>query len=178
MIPSAPLAQPDDVEWKRFGVPFLRYPRALVLVPTFPLTVSEQSDSELRNPPGPPLEGHPAAHKSAVPCAPPEMFHAGVGKRMDEVISGTLVKNCGIRGLDEVIKTLESKDLPAEKHRVLWLLHGSPPYRVLPHASGEQKGVMLVPREEWPNHRSIGMLVVCNRVQGEEAREQGCKGST
>ena len=59
----------------------------IALVSTFPWIVSEESGSEQRIPPGPPLEGHLVIHQSAVPCAPPEMFHAGIIKTMDEAIS-------------------------------------------------------------------------------------------
>ena len=126
-------------------------------------TVSEESNSEQRIPPGPSLEGHPATHENAVPCAPPEMRHAGVIKRMHEVISLTLVKNRGIRRSDMVMGALDSENLPAEKDRALRLLQGSPQYTV---ASGEETEVILVPSEDWPNHRSYGVLVACSRPQG------------
>ena len=57
---------------------------------------------------------------------------------MHEVICETLVKNSGIRGLGKVIKTLERKNLPAEKDRVLGLLLGSPQYNIHPQTSSEE----------------------------------------
>ena len=68
------------------------------------------------------LEGHPVIHENAAPCATPEMFQAGIVKRMDEVISLSLVKTCGVRRLDKVMQALERDNLPIETDRVLWLL--------------------------------------------------------
>ena len=75
---------------------------------------------------------------------------------MHEVISVTLVKNRGIRRSDMVMGALDSEYLLAEKDRALRLLQGSPQYTVLPPASGEETEVILVPSEDWPNHRSFG----------------------
>ena len=103
----------------------------------FPSTLSEESESKKRSAL---VEGHPVIHKSAVLGAPPEMFQAGIVKNRHEVVLESPVKNCGIRRLDRVIQALESKNLPVEKDHVLWLLQGTPQYRVFPHAAGEKDG--------------------------------------
>ena len=96
MIPSASPAQPYDVElttvreaifeilgvnWEAFTDVWQERSRIvctffpagsneeirIALMPKFPWTASEESDSEQRTPPGPPLVGHPAIHESAAP---------------------------------------------------------------------------------------------------------------
>ena len=58
----------------------------IALVPKFPRTVSEESESEQRIPQGPLLDGHPVVHESGVLCAL-ETFQAEMVKKMHEVIS-------------------------------------------------------------------------------------------
>ena len=67
---------------------------------------------------GPPLEGHPVIYESAVPCAPSGMFQAVIVKRMQKVISLSLVKNCGTRRSDKGMWVPESENVPTEKDRV------------------------------------------------------------
>ena len=47
----------------------------------------------------------------------------------------------------------------------LWLVQGSLQCKVLPHVALLEKKRM-VPRAEWPNRRSSGVLVACQRRQG------------
>ena len=135
--------------------------------------MSEEGGSERIISSGPPLEGHPVIHESAVPCASLEMFHAVILTRVREVISESLVKNRGIRRLDNVIQAFESKNLQAEEDCVLWLAQGSPQYKVRTRTSCEETEVILVPREEWLNLRSLGVPVACNRPQENGERVHG-----
>ena len=87
---------------------------------------SEESESEQRIPPGPPLEGHPVIHESAAFFALLVMFQAEIVMKMREVISESLDKNCQIRRVNKVIQAHVSNNLPAEKDHVVWLLQGNP----------------------------------------------------
>ena len=113
---------------------------------------------------GPPLEGHPVIYESAVPCAPSGMFQAGIVKRMQKVISLSLVKKLWNSALGQG-NVGPGKRECANGERPCLLLQGSPPYRVLPRAAGEETEVILVPREEWLDHHSFGVRVACNRAQ-------------
>ena len=53
-----------------------------------------------------------------------------------------------------------------EKDRALWLVQGSPQYQVLLRTSHEET-VILVPRKEWRDHHSFGVVVACHRPQGD-----------
>ena len=103
------------------------------------------------------MEGHSVIHEVVIPGALPEIFQAELVNIMHDVINSTLVKDNGIRCLDKVVEALESERLPAEKDRVLCLVQGSPRYRVF--TRGENMEVVLLPGEEWPNHRSFRVLV-------------------
>ena len=137
-----------------------------MLVPSFPVTVSEGGRKEI--PPGPPLEGHLVTHESGILGALPGMFQAWIVKRIHDVISWALVRNTGIRRLDKMLEeALESEKLPAEKDRAFWLVQGNAQYRVFPREMAEDMEVVLVPREEWPSHGFFGVLVVWSRSQGD-----------
>ena len=84
----------------------------IALVPTFQWTVSEVSNSEQGILPGPSLERHPAIHEIAVPCAPPEMFQAGIireNARGDLCLNGQELWNSSFG------QALGSDNLPAEE---------------------------------------------------------------
>ena len=60
--------------------------------------------------------------------------------------------------MGRVIRSLDAKNLAAEKDQVLWFLLGSPQYRVNP-IEGEEMEVFSIPRERWIEHRSFNFLV-------------------
>ena len=90
-----------------------------------------------------------------------DAMHAGTVKDMHEVISKLLVRNCGIQRLDIVIQAFASKTLPAEGDNLFWSLHGRS--TVWKHPGGMKWKLFLVPRGEWPCHRSFGVLVAWSR---------------
>ena len=69
---------------------------------------------------------------------------------MHEMISELLVTEREVLGVERVIRALESKNLPAENHHVLWLLEGSTQHPVFPHEGAEEMEIVLVSREERP----------------------------
>ena len=59
--------------------------------------------------PDPPTTGHPVIQATPVPCAPPYTNYVEIIKRMHVAIFETLFINCGILGLDKVIKALKTE---------------------------------------------------------------------
>ena len=81
-------------------------------------------------PPGQSLIGHPVEmHESAVLGAPPEHVQAETVKDMHELGTEWLIKERGVLGLHRASEPWISKNVPAQKDQVLWLLQGSPRYR-------------------------------------------------
>ena len=48
---------------------------------------------------------------------------------------------------------------------ILWLLQEHPQYKILSYGSSDEVEVLLVPRDEWPDHHSPRLLVACGRPQ-------------
>ena len=105
----------------------------------------------VQNPPGPPLERHSVKHESVILGTPLELFQAIV-QRMHRVINMALVRNSGIRCLDTVLVRFEEGKITSGKSLCLLVGH-----RIFPHER-EDMEVVIVPSEEWPNHRSFGFF--------------------
>ena len=52
-----------------------------------------------------------------------------------------------------VIKALKNRNMSVDEAHILWLLQASPQYNVLSYGSSDQVDKLLVPRDEWPDHR-------------------------
>ena len=105
---------------------------------------------------GPFLTGHFVTHESAVLESPLDISHAGTMKEMQELVTELLIKE---RGVLEVDRSIASCKLAFRKDEVLGFFFKSPQHRVYP-LDGEDMEVIFVPREEWSNHRSSGILLI------------------
>ena len=88
-----------------------------------------------------------------------------LGAPLDTVSSGDelFITERGVFGVGRVIRSLDAKNLAAEKDQILWF-QGSPQYRVNP-IEGEETEVFLIPRETWIEHRSLIFLVPCESAR-------------